>query len=262
MNCLFCGDPPPLSREHLISNPVATAFGIDRSGELSTLEGTEIVRSVVLDQLSVRLPCAACNSGWMNHLETGMAAVARWMRARENGITRESLHNLRRWLLKSYIVMTAMDGGIRRFGTADNFSMVPEATRASRLCAGSAEAFQGVAVAYARRRRPFPNNFGYAIGNPTVLPRGPQYANCRSAGAAVFVLGLLEAWIVVPVLTPTVALPSGLRQLRPGDRFRSLPSRGGLPDIADIVVNNGEHDWPAIVDALADWAQTQPNSAA
>lgn len=262
MNCLFCGQSPPLTREHLVSNPVASAFGIDRAGELSTLEGVEIIRSVSLDQLSVRLPCGTCNSGWMNDLETGMAAVARWMRARENGITTDCLRNLERWLLKSYIVMTAMDGGIRRFGSSDSFSMIPEATRAGGLYAGSDEAFDRVAVGYRRRRKPFPNNFGYVIGNPTVLPSGPRYANCRSAGAAVFALGLLEAWIVVPVLTPTISLPASVRQLRPGDRFRSLSIRDGLPDVAQVVVDNGEHDWAAISDALADWAREQSGDAA
>lgn len=206
--------PPPLSREHLISKPVATAFGINRSRELTTLKGLDIVRSASLDQLSVRLPCGNCNSGWMNDLETSMGAVARWMCARENGITTETLRNLERWLLKSYIVMTAMDGGIRSFGTNDSFSMIPEATRASRLYMGSNEAFDRMGIGYGRRRQPFPNNFGYVIGNPKVVPTGPRFANCRSAGVAVFALGRLEAWIVVPVLTPTITLPAALRPLR------------------------------------------------
>jgi hypothetical protein len=262
LNCLFCGVAPPLTREHLISKPVASAFGIDRTGELSTLDDMEIVRSAPLEQLAVRLPCGSCNSGWMNDLETGMGFVARWMRARENGITLDTLGNLERWLLKSYIVMTAMDGGIRRFGSDDDFSMIPEATRARRLRAGGEDAFDRVAFGYGRRRRPFPNNFGYVIGNPTVRPQGPRYANCRSAGAAVFVLGLLEAWIVVPVLTPAITLPAGLRQLQSGDRFRSLPSRDGLPILGEVVVDNGEHDWSAVSDALADWARHQAGDAA
>jgi hypothetical protein len=262
VNCLFCGAPPPLSREHLISKPVAVAFGIHRSSELSTLEGRDIVRSALLDQLSVRLPCGPCNSGWMNNLEIGMGAVARWMRARENGITADTLKNLKRWLLKSYIVMTAMDGGIRRFGTSGTFSMIPEATRAARLCEGSDEAFDRLAFGFGRRRTPFPNNFGYVLGNPTVLPAGPGYANCRSAGAAVFALGLLEAWIVVPVLTSNITLPPRLRELRVGDRFRSLPYTDGLPDIGEVVVHNGEHDWPAISEALVNWARGHSESAA
>jgi peptide-methionine (S)-S-oxide reductase len=106
--------------------------------------------------------------------------------------------------------------------------MIPDATRAGRLCVGGDEAFDRVAIRYGRRRKPFPNNFSYVFGNPTVLPAGPRHANCRSAGVAVLALGLLEAWIVVPVLTPT-----------------SLPPLDGLPDIANVVVHNGEHDWPA-----------------
>jgi hypothetical protein len=255
VNCLFCGAPPPQSREHLLSRPVADAFGIDRSGELSMLDGVNIVRSVSLDQLSVRLPCASCNSSWMNDLEEGMGGVARWMRARENGITRLTLRNLERWLLKSYIVMTAMEGGIRRFGSDDTFSMIPDATRAKLLREESDEAFDRVAIGYGRRAKPFPNNFGYVVGNPTVLPRGPQYANFRSAGAAVFALGQLEAWIVVPVLAPTI---DPLRRLRAGDRFRSLGLTSGMPDVACATVHNGQHDWPSIAAALEDWAMHTP----
>jgi hypothetical protein len=198
----------------------------------------------------------------MNGLEHGMASVARWTRDRDAGLSREGLKTLRRWLLKSYIVMAAIDGGARRFGSDDTFSLLPDATRARRLWEAGGAAFDDVAIGYARRARPFPNNFGYSIGNPTVVPVGARYANCRSAGAAMFALGTLEAWIVVPVLAPTITLPAALREPDAGDRFKRLPVVERSPDIADVVVDNGEHDWPTIADALVGWAETQPHSAA
>lgn len=62
--------------------------------------------------------------------------------------------------------------------------LIPEATLAGRLWEGNDEAFGLRAPPWA-----FPSNFRYVIGNPTVVPSGPSYENCRTAGAAVFALG-------------------------------------------------------------------------
>lgn len=253
MNCIFCKSPPGLSREHLISRPVAEAFAIKRDRDLSVIEHGQVTRSVRLEQLSVRLPCKRCNSSWMNQLERAMPSVAGWMYAGDQPIDATTVEVFRRWLLKSYIVTTAMDAGIRHFGSNMDWKVPPEPTRAGQLYRGDDRAFTAVTIGVARRTTPFPNNFAYSIGNPTVVPVGPQRLNRRCSGTAMFALGRLQAWIVVPfaILTPTVTLPGGFRGLRTGDQFEDLLIADERPDVDQVVIDVGPTDWLAVFDALA-----------
>jgi hypothetical protein len=87
MKCHFCWDEtetPQITKEHLLSASIASAFGIDRASSAFARFDEEAVRAgdlsgltwTPLGALSVRIACAPCNNGWMNHLEHAMVAVA------------------------------------------------------------------------------------------------------------------------------------------------------------------------------------------
>lgn len=86
MRCWFCyldREVPKLTKEHLLSEPVATAFCIDRSAAFGHVREDLSVAFTRLDDSSVRYVCAECNNTWMNDLEHQMAAVADWAFAKD-----------------------------------------------------------------------------------------------------------------------------------------------------------------------------------
>jgi hypothetical protein len=267
MKCHFCWDEtetPQITKEHLLSVPVADAFGIDRASSAFARFDEDAVRAgdlsgltwTSLGALSVRIACAPCNNGWMNDLEHAMVEVAGWNKRGDRPLGAANVETLRRWLLKTYVVLSVMDGGTRRFiPTGDGeigFSVMPEITRASQLRRGDQAAFDGVVVGLARTNS---DAFFYAFGNPTVIPKGPEYANARSAGVAALTLRSLQVWIVVPWFRhATTRLPRGVTlahtQLR-ANRLQSLPAK---PDTLAPVVDNGEHDIAELMAKLQEWA--------
>lgn len=272
MRCHFCWDENEttrLTKEHLLSVPVARAFGIDRTGSGFARFDTDAVQSgdlgslawSGLDSLAVRIACSECNSGWMNDLEHAMVDIGKWHAKGDRPLGTQGLTTLRRWLLKTYVVLSVLDGGTRRFlPTTDEveFSVVPEVTRASQLRRGAADAFDGVAVGLARTNS---DNFSYGFGNPTVVPSGPHHANVRSAGVAALNLASLQLWIVVPWfrhaatrLPPGVAV--GHSRLRAG-RLQTVSAR---PNTLAPVVDNGEHDIVQLMADLKGWAEVEDSA--
>lgn len=82
--CAFCFaqslDFPALTREHLMSRPVADAFGIDRTANFARADtGFTNIRWTTVNGVGRRFVCAPCNNGWMNALEHEMAAVGLWV---------------------------------------------------------------------------------------------------------------------------------------------------------------------------------------
>ena len=77
--CMFCfmenGDNITLSKEHLLSKPVAKAFGVDRSSPLLRTDSdlTEFDWRH-LDGIKFGCVCTGCNNGWMNRLEPALGA--------------------------------------------------------------------------------------------------------------------------------------------------------------------------------------------
>lgn len=253
MKCIFChgASGGRRDREHLISRPVAEAFGIDRDITYESVDHEgQVRRSARLATLQVKLPCDRCNSSWMGQLEVGMPSVAKWMRGGSLGLSRSAHETLRRWLVKTVVILGAMDGEIRTFMSADSTAKVmPEATRARSLYEGSDEAFAGVTLAVARRQHPYVNQFGYRFGRPTVVPVGSKYASGASATALVMALGQLQCWVICTLLPGAeVTLPSGPVQLTPGIRFRELAQWDGDLTVQDLLVDNGEHDINSIIE--------------
>jgi hypothetical protein len=210
-----------------------------------------------LDTLAVKLVCDQCNNGWMNTIEHRMASVAEWCGSRSLPLSPTHLDSLGMWALKTYFVLSAIEGGIRSFGgDQSDLGVIPDVTRARQLYQADAQAFEGVTVALARFSEE--GRFGYIFGNPTVVPQGPRYANRRSAGSAVITLGRLQIWIVVPLSlfsTARVTLPGRVRRARVGLRFGALRTMPLIPSLDDIVVDNGEHDIVNIFERLQAWAE-------
>jgi hypothetical protein len=71
IRCMFCYmdsvDVISTSHEHLISKPVAAAFGIDRTASVArmNIEGSDI-RWRPVNGIRRRVVCTACNNGWMD----------------------------------------------------------------------------------------------------------------------------------------------------------------------------------------------------
>jgi hypothetical protein len=254
MRCFFCyaqGEVPRLTKEHLVSRPVAGAFGLDRSATFGRAGNSDSsVLILPLDALAVKLVCERCNSGWMNATEEGMASVAEWSSSRFSPLSPAHLNSLRTWVLKTYFVLGAIEGGLRNFGNGgSDFGIVPDFTRARELYDGDAQAFEGVAIGLARVREE--DRFAYVFGNPTVVPQGPRYANCRSVGSVVITVGRLQLWIAVPLFSSArVHLPRRVHDATVGLRFASLRSMPLVPRLEDMVVDNGEHDIVDIFERL------------
>lgn len=177
MRCYFCfaeGDVPRLSKEHLLSQPVANAFGVDRSahiGHVDPASGT--VRLARLDDAAVRFVCERCNNTWMNDLEHDFASLASWVRSSDVPLSSSQLQALQAWSLKTYLVLSVMVGNSRQFvEDPAGPGVIPSFTRARQLYEEDSAAFEGMAFGLARPHRPV--GFSYAFGNPRVVPEAPN----------------------------------------------------------------------------------------
>lgn len=247
VRCYFCfaeGEVPRLSKEHLLSQPVAAAFGVDRSAYIGHVDAaTGSVQMAQLDDAAVRFVCECCNNTWMNSLEHEFAALAPWVDSSESPLSLSQLQTLQAWSLKTYLLLSVMVGNARQFvSDPTGPGVIPSFTRARQLYEDDSAAFEGMAFGLARPYRS--DGFWYAFGNPRVVPQGPRYANRKSAGAAIVTIGRIQLWIVDPTIfhTAETRFPRRVAHARAGlqsDQLRGMPL---LPSLDEIVVNNGEHD--------------------
>ena len=234
MKCEFCWDEDrgePLTKEHLISQPVADAFHIDRQGSKVARFDRDAVDAGDFDsmtfcslaELSVRIACARCNNGWMNELEHQMVEIARWARAGGRPLGKANLRNVSRWLLKTHAVMSVLDGATRRFVDPDGeigSQVIPDPTRARLLRVDDDAAFDGVVIAAGRSNG---EGFAYGFGNPEIRSTAANPPSARSAAVVAMSLGSLQLWAVVPWLrSGRVQLPSGLITLNARTRSKQL----------------------------------------
>lgn len=246
MRCWFCfaeGEVPRLSKEHLLSEPVSSAFGLNRSGSFGQIDGTNgSITLARLDTVAVKMVCKRCNNTWMNDLEHDFAALASWCHARDRGLASNEVDCVRAWCLKTYLVLSVMVGGTRRFAeTPEAPGVIPDFPRARQLYAKARNVFDGMAFGLSR---PYERGqFAYAFGNPTVVPQGPRYASRKSAGLAIVSLGLLQVWVVDPILPGArTTFPKQVVSPSPDLTYGGLRGTPLLPELDDVVVDNGEHD--------------------
>jgi len=249
---------PRLSKEHLLSKPVAGAFGIDRSMSLAQF-GTNRDEPVLvrLEDASVRLVCERCNNTWMNALEHRMAEVAAWTSRPNRGLPVPGFETMRAWALKTYLVLSVMVGEARRFSDRpESPGVIPNFTRARQLYEDDPAAFDGMAFGLARLDTEA-GRFAYAFGNPTVEPNGTRYAGQKSAGLSIVTLGSLQIWAVDPLFfhEAEIQFPKAVTRLEPGVSYGSLRPTPTLPHLEDVIVTNPEHDVAALFDALTEWAR-------
>ena len=263
MRCYFCfaeGDVPRLSKEHLLSQPVATAFGVDRSAHIGHIDPSSgTVQMARLDDAAVRFVCERCNNTWMNDLEHDFGDLAPWIDSSDVPLSSRQLGALQAWALKTYLVLSVMVGNARQF--AENPTgpgVIPSLTRARQLYERDSAAFEGMAFGLARPHRSV--GFSYAFGNPTVVPVGPRYANRKSAGAAIVTIGAIQLWTVDPTIfhSAAVRFPSRVTNAIAGLDYGSLRGVPPLPSLDDVVVDNGEHDLVSLMDGVQAWAARQP----
>lgn len=261
MRCYFCfaeGEVPRLSKEHLLSQPVANAFGVDRSahiGHVDPASGT--LQLARLDDAAVRFVCERCNNTWMNDLEHDFANVASWVRSSDVPMSSSQLQALQAWSLKTYLVLSVMVGNARQFvEDPAGPGVIPSFTRARQLYEKDSAAFEGMAFGLARPDRSF--GFSYAFGNPRVVPEGPRYANRKSAGTAIVTIGAIQLWIVDPTIfhSAAVRFPDRVINARTDIKYGALRGMPMLPSLDDVVVDNGDHDIVELIDRLTSWASS------
>ena len=260
VRCMFCfaesGDNIVPSKEHLISRPVASAFGIDRTGEfLRTDPDMTDQRWRPLSGIAWKCVCRDCNSGWMNQLEHEMDSVARWATGPDSGVLGEDRNlTLRKWAIKTHLLLCFMEGDASHFGEdAYPQSVFAPFTLAREVYERDDEAILRAAVGIA-----FSNasaDFVYSFGHPKMKQQGPGRWNATVAPASVIMLGPLQLWVITPHLDADIYTPPGVTPCSAEVRPRDLGSLDQPMDVQGIVVDYGKHhDAQAMFQALTDWA--------
>jgi hypothetical protein len=228
-----------------VSNPVADAFGIDRWGDLTSVDMTTVALgpSRPLEQLKARVACDTCNSGWMSDLEQQMPAVAEWARQGNEPLSGATVRELKRWLLKTHILLAAIEGGTRRFGTSNDFGVLPLVTTGRQLFEDDDAVFEPIRFGFAQRRTPPANNFSYRFETPEALHASGKQLNRRISSVSVVTIGRLECWTVAPFLTPVrIGLPKPLTDLASGALFQDLPAAPPPERMELVQVDFGDFD--------------------
>lgn len=109
--CIFCGAPPPLTREHVIPSWLQEYVG---NGEPSEFIGTRTnFMGMPLDErrasgssYTLKSVCGTCNHGWMSQLETRFAALLPRLEADLNPkrFTKIERSTIAQWIVKTGVV--------------------------------------------------------------------------------------------------------------------------------------------------------------
>ncbi len=155
--------------------------------------------------------CTGCNNGWMNRLEPAMGGVAEWFKGDEDQPLGPELNLvLRRWALKSHMLLCFIDGNAARFGDEDFAGdyVVPPYTTAREMYEGDEDLIlERAAVGISRSGAS--RDFVWTFGFPTVVGNGPP-GRARFAPATILTVGELQLWVVTPLLDADVTAPVGV----------------------------------------------------
>jgi hypothetical protein len=242
VRCLFCyletRDAIEASHDHLLSRPVADAFGIDRGAPVARMN-TDLsdLRWSQLNGIKRKCVCTSCNNGWMNQLEHGMRSVAEWISGpADEALGAERDLVLRKWALKTHFLLHFIDGNAGSFTEDPTGAVVPPFTAARRMFEGDHEFVRtecGVGVSLSNGTV----DFAWAFGHPTI--QNPPSAGIPNfTPVSILTLGRLRLWVVTPQLhTPeSVAAPSGVVASAAALRPSQLMATVGLPSPDSMTV--------------------------
>lgn len=253
------------SSEHLLSRPVAVAFGIDREqGWVSRSSEGGPPRIVRLNGIKRRSVCRDCNSGWLNRLENDMTAVAAWFRAGDQELGERLNLSLRKWAFTRHALLSEIDGNAAEFADTDNLEedyVVPLSSLARALYENDADAILSTPLALCRSDADL--EFAWAFGHPTVAPEGrPQLG--RFAATSVITLGALQLWISTPMIFDyEIYAPQELAVCEPNLRSRDLRSRSSVPSCGDLRVRFLEvESGAAAIDRLSQMSEDEIRAVA
>ena len=255
---MFCyaerGDSIIASREHLVSQPIANAFGIDRTSpviRLSLSDPDKQPQWRPLNGISRRCVCRQCNSTWMNQMESDMGRVARWLDEPEATPLGEDLNLIvRRWAIKTHLLLCFIEGEADQFLDPSNRrAVLPPLTLARLLFEGDIEGVLttpvGLALSASDAR------FGFAHGHPTVTWKGANRWNPRFCPASVVTIGPLQLWVTTPHLDAQVFTPRGVTPCKSKVQKRDLSRLHQPRPVECVEVDYGkDHDAEATMQAV------------
>lgn len=216
-----------LSKEHFLSKPICDLFRIDRAGgALGRVDGnSRTIESVArLEDTSVRIACKVCNESWMSDLETGTAQALRALL--DDGVLDEGAV-VRRWLMKTHLLLMFIDGGARRIMDKPADVIIPDAT-AGRLLYEGADQFDRYRLTIGAAPTRDPKSFRYAFGTPAIEFDGLDRVNVTAATVTILDLYPLRFIVAGSTLTPASVVQPGVN-IVDGLRLRHLPEgRRGL----------------------------------
>jgi hypothetical protein len=245
VRCMFCyaetKDAITPSAEHLLSRPVAEAFGIDRTAPVARM-GADLsdIKWGVVNGIKRKCVCTGCNNGWMNRLEHSMTAVAEWLDGDpDEPLGEDRADVLRRWAMKTHMLLCFIDGNAGRFGDASfaGEAVVPPFTPARQMYKSDPEVMAGTAVGVSRSGAG--TDFAWSFDYPTVKATAPGGGHARFAPASVVTLGDLQLWVVIPLLDASVAAPAGVVSCAAGLRPRDLSTLGHPRTLERMTVDFG-----------------------
>ena len=234
MACHFCWSDVSMTKEHMLSVPMLRAFGLDRSriavDSTENLRRPNDFRTDRLEQISARIACGVCNSGFLHDLECEAAKGVRGLFT--GGIDDEGVRAVGRWLVtRHHWQIVAQGHGRRAFEGPCSIQGVdhdlvagglPDYARLHALWAGESEAMTDVHVAVGRSSTPERPSTLLSSGQVTV--RYPRGAPDRAATMyAIHLEGLVLEVVVCIVACTTVTFRGGMRRLQPGARLNLLP---------------------------------------
>ena len=242
--CAFCfaesDDFPVLTREHLVSRPVAISFDIDRTSPfLRTDPELGDMRWTTVNGVSRKVVCAACNNGWMNMLEHEMSAVAQWLKGAQDealGDYRERI--LRSWATKTHVLLCFIEGNAGRFRDAGfDRAVLPPVSLARALFERRYEDLRDLALGLARNDSA--TDFAYEFGTPGTVRVQGREQGAYTAPISIITLGRLQVWAISPITacSPTVAVPPFVLASAPDVSPDSLQISPLLGNLAKVRVD-------------------------
>lgn len=126
----------------------------------------------------------------MSTLEQEAASTfGRWLENPDEPLARPGISNVTRWLAKTALVLAFSESDARRFLETPTETAIPDITTARKLAEGKTP--KNVQIGAARTDG---DDVLWLVGNPTVLPTGPNRISSRAVNVAALNLGRLQLW--------------------------------------------------------------------